>query len=76
MTTTDATPTTPFDAEPRFESVQEVRDALRDSSYLADDGISGIVFLASRAHRLRIVGAPVEPPVALLLELQRELPSA
>ena len=27
----------------RFESVQAVRDALRDVDYLADDGIAGVV---------------------------------
>ena len=58
MTTTDSTPTTPFDAEPRFESVQEVRDALRDSSYLADDGISGIVYLADRLNKPILVEGP------------------
>ncbi len=58
MTTTDATPTTPFDAEPRFESVQEVRDALRDSNYLADDGISGIVYLADRLNKPILVEGP------------------
>ena len=58
MTTTDATPTTPFDAEPRFESVQEVRDALRESNYLADDGISGIVYLADRLNKPILVEGP------------------
>ena len=58
MTTTDATPTTPFDAEPRFESVQQVRDALRESNYLADDGISGIVYLADRLNKPILVEGP------------------
>ena len=58
MTTTDSTPTTPFDAEPRFESVQEVRDALRDSSYLADDGIAGVAFLADRLGKPILVEGP------------------
>jgi MoxR-like ATPase len=58
MTTTDATPTTPFDAEPRFESVQEVRDGLRDSNYLADEGISGIVYLADRLNKPVLVEGP------------------
>jgi MoxR-like ATPase len=58
MTTTDATPTTPFDAEPRFESVQQVREALRDSQYLADEGISGVVYLADRLNKPILVEGP------------------
>ena len=58
MTTTDAPPISPFDAEPRFESVQQVREALRDSQYLADDGISGIVYLADRLQKPILVEGP------------------
>ena len=32
----------------RFESVQQVRDGLKDVNYLADDGIAGVAFLADR----------------------------
>ena len=32
----------------RFEDVNGVRSGLSDVSYLADDGISGIVYLADR----------------------------
>src|SRR5215218_3243766 len=32
----------------RFESVQQVRDGLRDVHYLADDGIAGVAYLADR----------------------------
>ena len=58
MTTTpDAAPTTP-DTEPRFESVQQVRDALRDVQYLADDGIAGIAYLADRLQKPILVEGP------------------
>ena len=33
---------------PRFESIDAVRTGLADVQYLADDGISGVVFLADR----------------------------
>ena len=58
MTATDASPTTPFDAEPRFESVQQVREALRDAQYLADDGIAGIAYLADRLNKPILVEGP------------------
>jgi MoxR-like ATPase len=58
MTAIDATPTTPFDAEPRFESVQQVREALRDAQYLADDGIAGIAYLADRLNKPILVEGP------------------
>ena len=35
------------DPSPRFESVQQVRDGLRDLDYLADDGIAGVEFFAN-----------------------------
>ena len=57
MTTTpDAV--NPADAEPRFESVQQVRDALHDAHYLADDGIAGIVYLADRLQKPILVEGP------------------
>ncbi len=49
---------TPAAAEPRFESVQEVRDALRDAQYLADDGIAGIAYLADRLQKPILVEGP------------------
>ena len=49
---------TPADAEPRFESVQQVRDALRDAQYLADDGIAGIAYLADRLQKPILVEGP------------------
>ncbi len=48
----------PADAEPRFESVQQVRDALTDAHYLADDGISGVVYLADRLQKPILVEGP------------------
>lgn len=55
MTTT---PDAPAAAEPRFESVQQVRDALRDAQYLADDGIAGIAYLADRLQKPVLVEGP------------------
>src|SRR5580765_5777616 len=43
---------------PRFESVQEVRQGLKDAQYLADDGISGVVFLADRLGKPILVEGP------------------
>jgi MoxR-like ATPase len=58
MTAIDASPTTPLDAEPRFDSVQQVRDALRDAKYLADDGIAGVAYLADRLQKPILVEGP------------------
>ncbi len=46
------------DAAPRFESVQQVRDALRDAQYLADDGIAGVAYLADRLQKPILVEGP------------------
>jgi len=58
MTAAAASPNTPFDAEPRFESVQQVREALRDAQYLADDGIAGVAYLADRLNKPILVEGP------------------
>lgn len=58
MTTTPDAALDPFDAPPRFESVQQVRDALRDVHYLADDGIAGIAYLADRLQKPILVEGP------------------
>jgi MoxR-like ATPase len=42
----------------RFESVQTVRDALRDVQYLADDGIAGVAYLADRLGKPILVEGP------------------
>ena len=58
MTAPEASPNTPFDAEPRFESVQQVREALSDAQYLADDGIAGVAYLADRLNKPILVEGP------------------
>jgi MoxR-like ATPase len=47
-----------LDAAPRFESVQQVRDALRDAHYLADDGIASVAYLADRLQKPILVEGP------------------
>jgi MoxR-like ATPase len=42
----------------RFESVQSVRDGLKDVNYLADEGIAGVVFLADRLGKPILVEGP------------------
>jgi MoxR-like ATPase len=42
----------------RFESVQQVRDGLRDVNYLADDGIAGVAYLADRLGKPVLVEGP------------------
>ncbi|MEM1334207.1 MAG: MoxR family ATPase, partial [Actinomycetota bacterium] len=46
------------DTEPRFETVQQVRDQLREVNYLADDGIAGIAYLADRLQKPILVEGP------------------
>ena len=45
-------------APPRFESVDAVREGLRDATYLADEGIAGIVYLADRLGKPILVEGP------------------
>jgi MoxR-like ATPase len=42
----------------RFASVQGVRNALRDVSYLADDGIAGVAYLADKLGKPILVEGP------------------
>ena len=56
MTTTDAG--APGSTTHRFESVQSVREALRDVHYLADDGIAGVAYLADRLQKPILVEGP------------------
>jgi MoxR-like ATPase len=42
----------------RFESVQEVRDGLKEVHYLADEGIAGVAFLADRLGKPVLVEGP------------------
>src|SRR5690348_14780734 len=46
------------DASYRFESVQQVREALRGVDYLSDEGIAGIVYLADRLGKPILVEGP------------------
>jgi MoxR-like ATPase len=56
MTTTDAG--APGSTTNRFESVQSVRDALREVAYLADEGIAGVAYLADRLAKPVLVEGP------------------
>ncbi|MBA2281022.1 MAG: MoxR family ATPase [Acidimicrobiia bacterium] len=47
-----------LNAPPRFDSVPEVRDALKRVEYLADEGIAGIVYLADRLQKPVLVEGP------------------
>jgi MoxR-like ATPase len=44
--------------DPRFDSVDAVRDQLRSVDYLADEGIAGIVYLADRLGKPILVEGP------------------
>ncbi|HLM28884.1 MAG TPA: MoxR family ATPase, partial [Acidimicrobiales bacterium] len=43
---------------PRFESVEAVREGLRQVGYLADEGIAGVAFLADRLGKPVLVEGP------------------
>jgi MoxR-like ATPase len=45
-------------SDPRFDSVQSVRDRLRSVDYLADDSIGGIVYLADRLQKPVLIEGP------------------
>jgi MoxR-like ATPase len=45
-------------SEPRFASVDDVREGLRSVGYLADDGLSGVVYLADRLAKPVLVEGP------------------
>lgn len=45
-------------AEPRFDTVGDVRDRLRKVDYLSDEGIAGIVYLADRLGKPILVEGP------------------
>src|SRR5689334_24772475 len=42
----------------QFETVPEVRDGLKSVSYLADEGIAGVVYLADRLGKPVLVEGP------------------
>jgi MoxR-like ATPase len=60
----------------RFESVQQVRDGLRDVHYLADDGIAGVVFLADRLGKPVLVEGPAGTGKTQLAKSVAELTGA
>jgi MoxR-like ATPase len=62
--------------DPRFESVQEVRDGLRKVDYLADEGIAGIVYLADRLHKPILVEGPAGTGKTQLAKSVAELTGA
>ncbi|HNJ70019.1 MAG TPA: MoxR family ATPase [Microthrixaceae bacterium] len=45
-------------ADPRFDSVEDVRDRLRKVDYLSDESIAGIVYLADRLGKPILVEGP------------------
>jgi MoxR-like ATPase len=45
-------------ANPRFDSVPAVRQALRSVKYLADEGIAGVVYLADRLGKPVLIEGP------------------
>jgi MoxR-like ATPase len=66
---TDTAPT-------RFESPAEVRDGLRGVSYLADEGIAGVVFLAERLGKPVLVEGPAGTGKTQLAKSVAELTGA
>ena len=42
-------------ADPRFDSVDDVRDRLRKVDYLSDESIAGIVYLADRLGKRELI---------------------
>ena len=64
------------EAEPRFESVGEVREGLHDVEYLADEGIAGIVYLADRLQKPILVEGPAGTGKTQLAKSVAELTGA
>jgi MoxR-like ATPase len=65
------------DAAPtRFESPAAVRDGLRQVSYLADEGIAGVVFLAERLGKPVLVEGPAGTGKTQLAKSVAELTGA
>jgi MoxR-like ATPase len=64
------------EAPPRFESLQTVRDGLRDVGYLADESISGVVYLADRLSKPVLVEGPAGTGKTQLAKSVAELTGA
>ena len=61
MTTVRINPTTPSTLKImpyRFNDVSEVRSSLEKVSYLADDGIAGVVYLGDRLQKPVLIEGP------------------
>jgi MoxR-like ATPase len=66
----------PEPGEPRFESIDAVRAGLAGVDYLADDGISGVVYLADRLAKPVLVEGPAGTGKTQLAKSVAELAGA
>jgi MoxR-like ATPase len=66
----------PDAATPRFGSLQEVRTGLREVGYLADESISGVVYLADRLSKPVLVEGPAGTGKTQLAKSVAELTGA
>jgi MoxR-like ATPase len=66
----------PPSGPPRFESLDAVREGLRDVKYLADDSISGVVYLADRLAKPVLVEGPAGTGKTQLAKSVAELTGA
>jgi MoxR-like ATPase len=63
-------------AEPRFDSVSDVREGLKKVDYLSDEGIAGIVYLADRLGKPILVEGPAGTGKTQLAKSVAELTGA
>jgi MoxR-like ATPase len=66
----------PESGPPRFASLDEVRSGLKDVGYLADDSISGVVYLADRLAKPVLVEGPAGTGKTQLAKSVAELTGA